>query len=109
MTSWRVGKRPNLFGLIGRERHYLDPDKIVGQAALRAERVAKRRAPWKTGRLRTSITAQPLKPGVWVVKTNVTYASYVEFGTRYMAAQPFMRPALGEARQTLNQARQWRK
>lgn len=30
------------------------------------------------------------------VGTDVEYAAYVEFGTRFMAAQPYMRPAFDE-------------
>jgi hypothetical protein len=32
----------------------------------------------------------------WVVGTNVEYAVYVEFGTRYMEAQPYLREAVRE-------------
>lgn len=46
------------------------------------------------GRLRQSITALKVEDGHWRVGTNVEYAPYLEFGTRKMAARPFMRPAV---------------
>lgn len=39
----------------------------------------------------------------WVVGSDVEYAAYVEFGTSKMAAQPYLRPALEEARRGLDQ------
>jgi HK97 gp10 family phage protein len=33
-----------------------------------------------------------------IIGTSTHYAPYIEFGTRYMAAQPFLRPALAAAR-----------
>lgn len=77
-------------------------------------RRAKQLCPVDTGRLRTSITivdsegviSMPeaskdalFKPsGKYVVRvgTNVDYAEYVERGTDYMVAQPFLRPAYHE-------------
>lgn len=47
-----------------------------------------------TGRLRQSITALKVDDGHWRVGTNVVYAPYLEFGTRRMAARPFMRVAV---------------
>lgn len=47
-----------------------------------------------TGRLRQSIGVQKVGEGHYRVGTNVEYAPYLEFGTRRMAARPFMRPAL---------------
>lgn len=67
------------------------------QIAKNIERDAKRRCPVDTGELRKTIR-------VWVVKStgdihgtagseDVNYAGYVEYGTRRMKAQPFLRPA----------------
>ena len=47
-----------------------------------------------SGRLRQSITALHVGEGRWRVGTNAFYAIYLEFGTRRMAARPFIRPAL---------------
>lgn len=56
-----------------------------------------------TGRLRASITYRPgvdaLSPFV-DIGTSVYYAPFLEFGTKRMAARPFLRPALEAARTT---------
>lgn len=65
--------------------------------AVTVERVAKRLCPVDTGRLRASISYRLGidMDGVYaVIGTDVHYAKYVEFGTRFMRAQPFLRPAL---------------
>lgn len=51
-----------------------------------------------TGRLRQSINVQKVAEGHYRVGTNVPYALSLEFGTRKMAARPFMRPALERVR-----------
>lgn len=59
---------------------------------------AKRLCPVDTGRLRSSIqTTMPFRRGnnlVVSVGSNVNYARFVEEGTRYMKAKPYLRPAL---------------
>ncbi|HJK81933.1 MAG TPA: HK97 gp10 family phage protein [Methanocorpusculum sp.] len=59
---------------------------------------AQRRCPVDTERLRTSLTTDVEREGettfVLKVGTNVEYASFVEYGTSRMAAQPFLRPAV---------------
>lgn len=42
---------------------------------------------WDTGNLANSYTAVPAGPLSWVVGTSVSYAPFVEYGTRYMAPQ----------------------
>lgn len=50
-----------------------------------------------TGNLRGSIV-QSVKDAslTATVSTNVEYGQYIEFGTRYFTAKPFMRPALND-------------
>ena len=57
---------------------------------------AGQQVPVKTGQLRDSIYA---KMGEWVaeVGAEASYAVFVEFGTRYMRARPFLYPAVQEA------------
>lgn len=65
--------------------------------ALRIQNNARILAPVDTGRLRASIMATKGSDGLGPfveIGTNVEYAAYVEFGTRYMAAQPYLRPAI---------------
>lgn len=71
---------------------------------LRVQNGARTRCPVDTGRLRSSIASSGLQRdsrGAYVeVGTVVFYAGFVEFGTRRMAAQPYLRPALLEAAST---------
>ncbi|MGD9130738.1 MAG: HK97 gp10 family phage protein [Candidatus Bathyarchaeota archaeon] len=56
---------------------------------------ARQRVPVKTGQLRNSIYS---KIGEWVaeVGAEASYAVFVELGTRYMRARPFVYPAVQE-------------
>jgi HK97 gp10 family phage protein len=81
------------------------PDKIedaVKKAALKLEGEAKRLCPVDTGRLRNSIETQRIDRYTYGVGTGVEYAPYVEFGTRKMRAQPYLRPAMEIVRDSLN-------
>ncbi len=72
----------------------------LAKRANRCQGAARRLCPVDTGRLRASIGWRLEHDGrglVAYVGTNVKYAAYVEFGTRYTRAQPFLRPALEEA------------
>ena len=57
---------------------------------------ARGQVPVKTGHLRDSIYT---KMGEWIaeVGAEATYAVFVELGTRYMRARPFLYPAVQEA------------
>jgi len=57
--------------------------------------LAKQLAPVRTGHLRSSIYA---KISEWVAEigAEATYALFVELGTRYMQAQPYLYPAIQE-------------
>ena len=56
---------------------------------------AKLLAPVDLGELRNSMTYEVNKAQLeGVVGTNVKYSVYQEYGTRYMDAQPFLRPAV---------------
>lgn len=71
----------------------------VALTALQVESTAKELAPVDTGRLRASIgitfAADRLSAEVG---SNVEYAIFIEAGTRYMAAQPFLGPAFEQHR-----------
>lgn len=58
------------------------------------ERDAQRFAPVDTGELRASIQAGPPVLRTVRVTAGADYAGYVELGTRYMRAQPYLAPAL---------------
>ena len=53
-----------------------------------------------TGELKRSIELSIKDGGLTAVVAPTTeYAEYVEYGTRFMESQPYMRPALGEQKQ----------
>jgi HK97 gp10 family phage protein len=58
---------------------------------------AKEACPVDTGRLRDSLEHE-VDGDTLRVGTNVEYAAYVEEGTRHMAAEPYLRPALYRVR-----------
>lgn len=53
-------------------------------------------APVDTGNLRSSIIATPVSWDTVRIGTNVEYAIWQEFGTRYMSGRPYLRPAIYE-------------
>ncbi len=62
-----------------------------------AEGYAKKDTPVDTGRLRNSVAFEVVDDENAVyIGTNVEYAPYVELGTRFMPARPFLRPAATE-------------
>jgi HK97 gp10 family phage protein len=71
------------------------------------ERRAKQIVPVDTGRLRSSLASQ-IGPGPvpeWAeAGTNVNYARYVEFGTKYMKAQPYLIPAFEQSKPDMDLA-----
>lgn len=72
--------------------------QTVSEAAHKCETYAKDVTPVDTGALRASIQAKKLAETEWEIAPNTEYAIYVEFGTRKMAAQPYMRPAAEKIR-----------
>lgn len=68
--------------------------QVVRKAALDTMADAKTLAPVDTGNLRGSITTDTRTGDLSaVVEATANYAAYVEFGTRRMRPQPYMRPA----------------
>lgn len=98
----------------------------LGKACALVERLAKQKAPKDTGELRRSITSK-VEDGKGIVYTPLEYAPYIEYGTGIFAEnggrkdvpwhyqddegnwhstngqkpQPFLRPALDEAREDI--------
>lgn len=66
----------------------------VKRSTLDVEAKAKGMVPVKTGTLRRSIHSVFQNGGLTgIVGPSVNYGAFVEFGTRRMAARPYMRPA----------------
>lgn len=66
---------------------------VVREAAFAVEARAKTIVPVDTGTLKNSIQAEMLDDLSAQVAPHTDYAIYVEFGTRRMAARPYMAPA----------------
>lgn len=71
-----------------------DVSKLIKDTLYSIERDAKKSCPVDTGRLKGSITTNIISTYSGEVGTNVEYAEYVEYGTRYQKAQPFFEPAV---------------
>lgn len=67
--------------------------EVLQAAAFAIQAHAKNIVPVRTGTLKASIQVWPEGHNRYAVGTTVVYAPYVEFGTRYMAARPYLRPA----------------
>lgn len=71
-----------------------DVKKIVELNGAEMNSKAQRKAPVDTGFLRRSIVLQISDGGFKATSDpSAEYAPHLEFGTRFMSAQPFMRPA----------------
>ena len=84
-------------------RKNMDPNvvkMIVRKNGADLQKKAQRYAPVATGELKRSIGLSIKDGGMTAVVAPATdYAEYVEYGTRFMEAQPFIRPAFGEQKQ----------
>lgn len=69
-------------------------DKELNRSSLRVELEAKEMAPFDTGWLLMNIHSYKEGHLSYFVVSPVHYSIYLEYGTRYMYAQPFMFPAM---------------
>jgi HK97 gp10 family phage protein len=68
--------------------------QVVRKAAFDIEGQAKGRAPVDTGALKNSISTEFEDNGLTgIIAPHMEYATFVEFGTKRMSAQPYMTPA----------------
>lgn len=81
-------------------RERLDPSlarKVVMLNGSEMQQSAMRKAPVDTGQLKRSIMLDIGDKGLSAtVSPHTDYAAYVEYGTRFMNAQPYIRPAFNE-------------
>lgn len=72
----------------------------VLRAAEEIEREAKKvpPSPYLTGTNRRSIIRALLAKDTWIIATTSGYGFFLEFGTKFMRAQPFLRPAFEAVR-----------
>ena len=72
--------------------------KLVKEGAALVQERAMRTVPVDTGNLKRSILIDIAPDGLsGTVTATADYAAYVEYGTRFMGARPFMRPAAEQA------------
>lgn len=86
------------------DKNNTDEIKVMADAAMQkaleiigllAEGYAIKKAPYKTNRLRASIThGVSAEEKCAFIGTNVEYAPYVEYGTVKMKARPYLKPAV---------------
>ena len=75
-------------------------NEVVLRNTTELQEKAKRNAPVDTGFLQGSIRFDMQGGGkTGVVKATADYAQYVELGTRFMLAQPYMKPAFDEQKE----------
>jgi HK97 gp10 family phage protein len=89
-----------------------DLTKALTRVTVQVATTAKRLCPVDTGRLRSSIGFDVIRDerglvgrvgsGIGPVSEPVLYAAFVEYGTRFMDAQPYLRPALTSVLGRLN-------
>jgi len=81
---------------------------VVIQEMSRITERAREIVPVRTGYLRSTIYKRMAGFLNWEVGASAFYAGFVEFGTRYMSARPYLRPAveekMPEVRETLKNA-----
>ena len=84
-------------------------DQIAGETAQDIGTDAQSRAAVDTGYMRDHIEVSRTGLGAYEIHSAAGYSGFVEEGTRYMAAQPFMRPACerGAANFQARAARLW--
>ena len=80
-------------------------DALNRETAHKVAFLGRQYAPVRTGRLRNSIQVQPSGRfrDQYVVGVGAPYGKFVEFGTRRMRAQPYLRPAAERVRQEYRQ------
>ena len=71
-----------------------DIKRVVKENGKALQEASQRKAPVDTGTLKRSIGLEIRDGGLTAeVEPTAEYAAYVEYGTRYMSAQPYMRPS----------------
>jgi HK97 gp10 family phage protein len=79
--------------------------KIVSRSAANIESMAKEIVPVRTGTLRRSIHQEPRGDALRkTIGPDTPYDAFVEYGTRYMAARPYMTPSAEHERRPFEQA-----
>lgn len=74
--------------------------RVVAQNGSELQQKAQRNAPVDTGNLKRSIGLEIQNGGMTAKsEAGAEYAPYVEWGTRFMDAQPYMKPAYNQQKE----------
>lgn len=77
-----------------------DVKKVVGHNGAEMQAKAQQKAPVDTGYLKRSIGIEFTDRGMSAeVEPKADYGAYVELGTRFMEAQPYLGPAFNEQKE----------
>ncbi len=77
-----------------------DVKRVVRHNGAEMQEKAQRNAPVDTGTLKRSIGLEITDSGMSAeVEPTAEYAPYVELGTRFMEAQPYLKPAFDEQKE----------
>lgn len=77
-----------------------DVKRVVRHNGAEMQEKAQRNAPVDTGHLKRSIGLEITDGGMSTeVEPTAEYAPYVELGTRFMEAQPYLKPAFDEQKE----------
>jgi len=71
-------------------------NRVVDEEMSRVTERAREIVPVRTGYLRSTIYSKRTGFLGWEVGASAFYAGFIEFGTRYMRARPYLRPAVEE-------------
>jgi len=74
-------------------------ERWTARVMMMAVQVAQGLVPVRTGALRASLYAQQSGFARWEFGAWMHYAGFVEYGTRFMRARPYMRPAMRMVRE----------
>lgn len=81
-------------------------EQIAGEVAQEIGTDAQSRAAVDTGYMRDHIGVEHTGAGAYQIHSAAGYSGFVEEGTRYMGAQPFMRPACERGAASMNEKAQ---
>nr|DAF86520.1 MAG TPA: putative tail component [Siphoviridae sp. ctkI07] len=81
-----------------------DVKKVVRKNGSDMQKKTQKNAPVDTGTLQRSIALEMRDSGKTAeVEPMVDYGAYVELGTRFMTAQPYLKPAFNEQKEKFKQ------